>query len=270
MKKINLLMLIGLLFSNVIVAQNIGYEQVQPQLTSMANISAFYEVNDINYYKGIINDPVKALEYKGDHKVAANMGVYMADMIYGIGAKSFDGNDSFGAVMELSRKLGLEEQFTQVVITRLNAKDLKATEAAGILDEVLGGSENKLSNTEKSEIYDFMLYGNYIEKLYLISSVLEKSKDSDLPASAQANLNRSLLLLMARQGEPLGELSKLMINHSSKIVAHRDIQKLLGYYTILKDEAQEIVKLEPSEIYNAEAIKDIQKQIVKIRTRIVE
>lgn len=270
MKKINVFLLLSFMITNVLVAQDIGYEDIQPQLNSMANISAFYEVNDIVYYKGVINDPVKALKYEGDKKVAANLGVYMADMIYGIGAKSFDGNESFGAVMELSRKLGMEDQFTQLVITRLNAKDLKATEAANILDEVISGSEKKLNSEEKSEIYDFMLYGNYIEKLYLISSVLEKSKGSDLPASAQANLNRSLLLLMARQGEPLEELSKLMIDHSSNIVAHRDIQKLLEYYAALKEQAPEIVKLEPAEIYNAKEIKNIQKQIGEIRERIVK
>lgn len=269
MKKLFLLFIL-LSTCSGLIAQNIDFESVQPKLTSMANISAFYEINDITYHKGIINDPPKALEYKGDKKVAANMGVYMADMIYGIGSKSLDANDSFGAVMELARKLGMEDAFTQVIIDRLNSEDIGASEAGKYLDEVLKVSEEKFTEDQQAEIYNFMLYGNYIEKLHLISSQLQKSKESDLPESAVANLNRSLLLLMARQGPPLKKLSKLMVDYSSNIVAHRDIQKLLGAYEELAKNRDKIVKMAPADMYEAKEIKAIQKQIAEIRERVVE
>lgn len=270
MKKLHLLFIIGILISNLVGAQNIDIQSVQPNLKSMDAISAFYEVNDIAYYSDIVNTPQKALEYEDDKKVAANMGVYLADMIYGIGAKSLKANESFGAVMELSRKLGLEEQFTQLIIDRINSKEITATQASLLMNDVLKGSDKEFSESQRTEIFNFILYGNYIEKLYQISSVLRKAEMSDLPESAKANLNRTLLVLMAKQGKPLSDLSKLMVDYSSTLVAHRDIRSLLKSYESLAANALEIVKLPPAEIYNHKTIKDIHKQVGTIRTRIVE
>lgn len=270
MKKLHLLFAACIMMSSIMNAQDIGIETIQPKLTSMANISAFYEINDIGFYKGIINEPAKALEYEGANKSAANMGVYLADMIYGINAKSLTANESFGAVLQLAEKVGLADQFTQLIIDRINSKTSSAEEVAATLDEILQSAQEKYTKEQKTEYYNFLLYGNYIEKLHLISSVLDQAQYSNLPASAKANLNRSLLQLMAKQGEPLKELSKLMVDYSSNIVAHRDIQALLKSYDLLKKNAPEIVKLDPAEIFKAKEIKDIQKGIKKIRTRIVD
>lgn len=236
---------------------------------SMSNISAFYEINDITFYKDIINPIEKVAGYEGEHKIAANMGVYLADMIYGIGAKNLAANESFEAVMQLSEKLGVEEQFTDLIIGRLNAENIDANEVSKNLDDALKSSGNKLSQTDRKEIYNYLLYGNYIEKLHLISSVLGRAKNSDLPASAKANLNRTLLILMAKQGNPLDELSRLMANQSSELVAHRDIQTLLALYKKLAVQKDAILKLEPAQIYNHETIKSIETQIDIVRARIV-
>lgn len=270
MKKLKLLFILGVFLSNVALAQNIELEDVQPQLTSTSAIMAFYEMNDIAYYKDIVNTPKKALIYVGDKKVAANMGVYLADMNYGIGAKALKANESFSAVMELSKKLGLEKQFTQVILDRLNNENISATEASELLDRILKDSKNKFSEAKQTEIYNFLLFGNYIEKLYLVSSVLSKSLDSDLPEAVKSNLNRSLLILMAKQGKPLEELSKLMVDYSSELVAHRDIQGLLKLYKQLAANKDKIVNLAPADIYKNKNITDIQKNIETIRARIVE
>lgn len=270
MKKLHLLLIAGILISTSIGAQNVDLQSVQPNLMSMDAISAFFEINDIQYYDDIVNTPQNALDYEGDKKVAANLGVYLADMIYGIGTKSLKAHDSFGGVMELSRKLGLEDQFTQLVIDRINSDDVTASKASSLMDDVLKNSKKEFSESQRTEIFNFILYGNYIEKLHQISSLLGKAETSDLPESAKANLNRTLLVLMAKQGKPLKELSKLMVDYSSNLVAHRNIQSLLKSYESLAANAPEIVKLPPVEIYKHQNIKEIHKQVDIIRTRIVE
>lgn len=270
MRKLFLLFLACAVSLSVLKAQNINIENIQPQLTSMANISAFYEINDITFHKGIVHDPVKAADYEGDKKVAANLGVYMADMIYGIGSKSLEANESLGAVLELAKKLEMESAFTQVLIDRLNSENVSATEAGKYIDEVFKKGEEKFSKEKRTDLYNFMLYGNYVEKLHLISSQLKQSKNADLPESAIANLNRSLLLLMARQGAPLKDLSRLMVDYSSNIVAHRDIQMLLKAYENLAKNKDRIVQLSPAEMYEAKEIVAIQKQIAEIRERVVK
>lgn len=61
-----------------------------------------------------------------------------------------------------------------------------------------------------------------------------------------------------------------MVGYSSKIVAHKDHQKLLAAYEKLASNSDEIVKIKPEEIYETKDIVDIQSQISKIRARIAK
>lgn len=270
MKNLLVILSIGFLASNLVVAQTIDLEKVQPNIMNMDAISAFYEMNDIRFYDDIINTPQKALEYEGDSKIAANLGVYMADMIYGIGTRWLEVNNSVGAVMELSRKLGIEDNFPQAIIDRINDKDVTADQASAAMNDVLKNSKNDFTKTERTEIFNYILYGNYIEKLYQVSSLLKKAESIDLPESAKANLNRNLLVLMAKQGQPLAEVSKLMSNYSSDLIAYKDLETLLDSYEKLAKDVPEIVKLSPEKIYTHSDIVDIHKKIGKIRERIVQ
>lgn len=246
-------------------------QDIMPELTHISKINAFFKVNDVAFYSDIPNDPIKAINYKRDHKIAANMGVYLGDMIYVFGTKGYKvGSESYGAAMELAKKMGIEEQFPDVIIDRYRAEKISADDVVKSLDDALDKSEKKLSATDKKEFYDFMIFGNYIEKLYIVSTLIQKSKESDLPEAAVANLNRSLLLLMARQHNPLETLSKLMSGYSSNVVAHRDIRELLESYKKLETNKDEIVKMKPAEMFVAKDIVDIQNKISKIRERIVK
>jgi len=274
-QKNHLLLIVCLLFAISVGAQDkvadSNMQDVMPELTNISKINAFFQMNDITYYSDIPNDPLKALDYEGGHKVAANMGVYLGDMVYVFGTKGYKvGSESYGAVMQLAQKTGIEDQFPDMVIERYTAEKLTADEVVKSLDAALDNSKKKLSADDKKEFYDFMIFGNYIEKLYIISTLLEKAKESDLPEEAKANLNRSLLILMSRQHEPLETLSKQMVSYSSNVVAHRDIQDLLKLYKKIAENRDKVVEMKPADLYKAKNVVAIQKEIKIIRGRIVE
>lgn len=260
-----LAMLIGVAASS----QNIEYEDIQPQLKSIKAITAFFQVNDIAYYKDIVNDPDNALRYSDENKIAANIGAYLGDMVYGLGTKSENTFKSFGAVVRLADQLDLEDEFTELVVRRINQEEISTEEAAEVLDKTLQGSSKNLDDITKKDLYNYIVYGNYIEKLYIISSLLTKAQTSGLPAAAKANLNRNLLILMAKQGDELENLSNLMAGNSNEVVAHRELQDLLDAYQKLAKNRKKILNMSAEDMFKAKEVKTIQKQIAEVRERIV-
>lgn len=85
------------------------------------------------------------------------------------------------------QKMGIEALFPSLIIERYKSEQISADDLVKSLDEALDKREKKLSADDKKGFYDFMLFGNYIEKLFIVSSLLEKSKKSNLPESAAAN-----------------------------------------------------------------------------------
>ncbi|MCF6357874.1 MAG: hypothetical protein L3J54_08720 [Draconibacterium sp.] len=173
---------------------------INSELNSLASISAFFEMRDISYYSDIVNDPVKALDYEGDNKIAANLGAYLGDMVYVMGTSGpKDAYLNYGAAMECAKHIGLEKVFPSVIIERYANEDVSSDSIVKLLDVALDNSKKQLSEKDKSEFFDFLMYGNYIEKLYVISSLLKKQENKNLSGSANANLRRDLLLLMVKQ-----------------------------------------------------------------------
>lgn len=246
-------------------------EDLLPELRSLRTIQSFFEMHDVVFYPDILSEPMKANTYEGDHKIAANMGVYMTDLAYTIGTKGYDiGNTSYGAMMELADKEGLAEDFPDLIIERYTDGDNTVDSLMLMFNNILENGEKHMSAKDKKEFHDFIIMGNYIEKLYIVAKLVEKNGQGGEDYEASKNLNRELLLFMAKQGDELDELSSLMIGYSSNVVDHKDLRKLIADYELLKANKEELMKLSADEIYNHAIVKDITANITKVRTRVVE
>ncbi len=244
------------------------------ELHSLARISAFFEMRDINYYSDIINDPVKALDYEGDNKIAANLGAYLGDMVYVMGTSGpKDAYLNFGAAMECAKRVGLEEEFPTIIIERYTNENVSSDSIVKLLDAALDNSKKQLSDKDKTEFFDFIMYGNYIEKLYIISSLLEKQENKNLSDGANANLRRDLLLLMVKQQKQLENLYSIMSaysNNTSYLFRLGQFRSLINRYDDLVANKDAILKLKPEEMFQAKEIKAIKEQIAVIRNNIVQ
>ncbi len=244
-----------------------------PNLKNLSELSAFFDMLDITYYPDLVNDPVNAHNYKNDEKkTAANMGVYLGDMVYVMGSEGYiEAYKNFGAAMELAHEVGIEDNFPNLVIDRYEGKAPKDS-VMMMLDDALNKSEKHLSANDKVIFYDFMLYGNYIEKLHIISGLLAKATESDLPDAATADLKRNLLIFMAKQRKPLEKAYEIMspyFDNSPKIINKKELEDLIDMYKELEVNKDKILKLDPINIYKAKEVKAIEKQIDVLRNRII-
>jgi hypothetical protein len=248
--------------------------EIVPKLNSIATIKGVLQMSDVGYYPEIINEPTNALKYVGDRKIAANIGVYMGDMIYVLTTSGrSEAYANYGAIMELAKDFGMTDEFPRLILERYEKGNVAIDSVLIVLEDALSNSEKKLTENEKSEFYAFMLLGNYIEKLYLVSSIIQRPKRANVPEAAVAQLKRNLLLLMGRQSGPLEELLELLADYSddaSHVVVLDEIKELSNRYKEAAAKRETISQLEPAEIYKAKEIVAIHKQIEKVRKRIVQ
>jgi hypothetical protein len=247
--------------------------ETAPQLQSLSAITAFFKMSDVRYYDDIINVPAKALDYKGDNKIAANMGAYLGDMVYVMGTSGpKDAYLNYGAAMECAKHVGLEEVFPSIIIERYADKNVSSDSIVELLDQALDNSKKQLSEKDKSEFFDFMLYGNYVEKLYIISALLKKQENKDLSDAANANLRRDLLLYMVKQRKHLDNLYEIMSVYSdndSYLFRLGQFKSLINKYEDLVNNRDAILKMKPDEMFQAKEVKAIEKQIGIIRDIII-
>lgn len=247
---------------------------VKSSAHSISDIKAIFDLADVSYYNDIVNKPTNALNYVGNKKIAANIGVYLGDMLYAMTTSGVrkDAYPSYGAVMELAKHFGLTGEFPNIIIDRYINDSVLPDSVLVLLQNALDNSEKKLSESDKSEFFAFVTLGNYIEKLYIISNLIEKPNDKDIPEEASLMLKRDLLLLMGKQSEPLGKLLTVLSNHSensSNVMDLDEIKELINNYKIVGEKREDLLQLKPSELYQAKEIVAIFKQIEKVRNRIV-
>jgi len=247
--------------------------ETAPQLQSLSAITAFFKMSDVQYYADIVNEPTKALDYKGDNKIAANMGAFLGDMVYVMGTSGTkDAYLNYGAAMECAKHVGLEEAFPSIIIERYADENVSSDSIVKLLDQALDNSKKQLSEKDKSEFFDFMLYGNYVEKLYVISALLKKQENKDLSDAANANLRRDLLLYMVKQREHLDNLYEIMsvyYDNDSYLFRLGQFKSLINKYEDLVNNRDAILKMKPDEMFQAKEVKAIEKQIGIIRNIIV-
>ncbi len=247
---------------------------VKPRLHSISDIKAVFQMADVGYFPEIINPPANALNYTGDRKIAANMGVYLGDMLYVVAtSKKKIAYLNYGAIMELAKNAGLTEEFPQLIIERYEKENLSTDSMLTILDKALDKSEKKLTENDKAEFFSFILLGNYIEKLYIVSKILVQPSEAGLPANVDAMLKRNLFLLVAKQTGPLEELISIVSKYAggaNQVVDMAELNELLSYYKEAQANKETLAKLAPSELYKSKEVVQVFNQIEKVRNRIVD
>ncbi len=247
---------------------------IQTKGNTIADTKAMFEMSDVSYYSDIINKPTNAIDYTGSKRIAANIGVYLADMLYAM-STSGDRKDTYpiyGAVMELAKNVGLTDEFPNLIIDRYIDDNLSPDSALIMLQNALDSSKKKLSDNDKSVFFSYLIFGNYIEKLYIISSLIEKPNNNDLPNEVNLMMKRNLLLLMGDQKEPLDKLLLMLSNHIEGSIDEsifNDVKVLSELYKGVKENNDALMQLKPAELYQAKEIVAIFRQIEKLRNIII-
>ena len=181
--------------------------------------------------------------------------------------------EGYGAIMQLAQEYGLTDNVPQIILKRYEDGDATVEEVFNMLQKALDDSERNLSQKDKHEFFAYHAFGNYIEKLYLISTIIERPKKTDVPAEVEATLKRNLIQYIGNQAIRLQGLMDLLApypNLSSDVVVLDDIKVLKAQYEYIQGKRSKLMEMGPEEFYKDKDVKAIFDQIKKIRTRIVK
>ncbi|HSH20187.1 MAG TPA: hypothetical protein VLA03_07025, partial [Draconibacterium sp.] len=84
--------------------------------------------------------------------------------------------DQYGAIMELSQNFGVTSDLLKVILKRYEDGNATVSEVYDMMQKALDDGEKYLTSEDKQEFFSYHIFGNYIEKLYVISSIIERPK----------------------------------------------------------------------------------------------
>jgi hypothetical protein len=245
---------------------------VIPELHSISELKAILEIADIGFNPDIINQTEYVSLYFGDQKIAANIGVYLADLVYVMSTKENpDIHKEYGAILELAKQFGFADDLLNVTLERYKNGNTSVDLLFELLEKSLENSSKNMSGSEVSEFSSYLLLGNYIEKLYIVSSLLQQRNDK-VDVETEAEMKSGLLSLMTRQSIRIDQMIYVLSkypNRSLDVLVLEDLQLLFNNYLNVEANRDKILKLKPVELYNSKEVITIFNQIEKIRNRIV-
>lgn len=245
---------------------------VIPELHSISELKTIFEAADMRFDPEIINQQEFVSLYLGDKKIAANIGVYLADLVYVMTTKENpDIQKEYGAVFELAKQYGIADGLLNLTFERYENGNVSMDGFFKLLEESLENSSNNMSESEVSEFNSYLILGNYIEKLYIVSSLLQQKNDKVNPAT-EAEMKRGLLHLISNQSIRINQLIYVMSkypNNSTDVLVLEDLELLFSNYLDVEANRDEILKLEAVELLKLEEVTTVFKQIEKIRNRMV-
>ena len=258
--------------------ENENYQAVvskpSQQIRSVEEIQSTLELADVGFYPEIVNDPLNAHDYNGKRKVAANAGVYFADFMYTKNqGNEYDIIKNYGAIMELAKESDLTNEVTNILIERHENGNNSPEEIEVMLQNALSNSNVYLSQEKQDQLYAYFVMGNYVERMYLTSSIIMRPKQTELPKESEAMLKRNLFPYIAQQSNQLKEVLELFNayerDEKDELVLE-EINALMNSYAIIEAQREEILSLPPDEIFQSEQVVAFFSQIATIRNQITK
>lgn len=243
------------------------------ELKSIPEIASSLGLADVEYYPELVNHPLKAQTYTGKRKIAANIGVYLTDLMY---AKNAGGQNeaykNYAALMELAGNSGLNNELTEIIYERFENDNISAEELQNMIKEALTNSALELSENQQKKLYAYLVMGNYIEKLYLSSDIIMRPKQTKLPAEAEALLKRSLMKQVSDLSGKMQEITDLMHSFDGDANDNRvrkEIEELNKRSLALEERKPEFVNLSYNELLDVKEVYYFITQIERIRANVV-
>ena len=158
-------------------------EAIDPNLNKVDQVFKILDLVNAEYNDILTNDSYRAHNYKFSYSVAAaNLGVYMADILY----HHYGGNDeamflSFAAAQELAKYIGVESEFGAFTIEGMTGTTVNRDTLARLFNGLLRDSEKYNNEKEMIFVHTSFLIGSFVEKVFISSNLLtEKLANNEL------------------------------------------------------------------------------------------
>lgn len=245
---------------------------VIPELHSMSELKELFQEAKIGYKPEIINQTEYVERYYGTLKIAANLGVYLADFLFAITTNdSLDIDNDYGAIFQLATKYGISASLYELCLKRQKEEGIALDDLFYELEQVLEKSRSEMDESDVSEFSSYLIFGNYIEKLYLVSALVREEGLMEDPA-IEKETKLKMLRLLSNQSVRINQLLYILSKYpdaSENVVVLEDLELLFSCYLDVEANRDSLLKLEPDEICKSAKITSIFEQIDKIRSRVV-
>lgn len=179
-------------------------EAIDPNLTRVDQVFNILDMVHAEYYDMLTNDPYNAHNYKTSYPVAAaNLGIYMTDVIYHFYGENEDGMFiTFQAAQELANYIGVESEFATFTFEQLEGTIIRRDTLTRLFNTLLEDSEKYNTEQEMIFIHTAFITGSFIEKVYISSNLLvQKMSDQEMTKEEESDI-RELLVIYLNQLDP--------------------------------------------------------------------
>lgn len=150
------------------------------QLPSPVELFMFMWDGEMGYNPNHLNLVDNAKLYEGSKNKAINLGVYSADLAYcTVYEKNQEARNLFSASIELAQNLGLTEGFDSDLLDRIDHNIENSDSLFQITNQSYSQSLTYLQSQNQVQILPYIVYGGWLESLYIATQSLKKENLSN-------------------------------------------------------------------------------------------
>lgn len=147
---------------------------VRVSIEDAAVLNKMLKDNGYAYNSAVLNSPGKASGYSSSKMQALNLGAYGSDLNYAFSyQQSQDMMNSFKAVLELAKKLGVESAFNQEMLEKLTNTEDTSADKSIMLTRAYRHAQDNLHSNERAALATLMVVGGWTETLFIYTSNLK-------------------------------------------------------------------------------------------------
>ena len=246
-------------------------ENINPGLKDPSVVTVVLDMAGAEYIDGLVV-PMENVDYYAQDKTQAALmlGVYTVDIAYLV---AYGKNDQALVKYERARKLadaiGLVSSFEQGVFERYVTAGADPDTLRKQLTMTANNIDKEMSKGDLSRHYTLFVTGEFIEKMYLLTQVIEQYPE-DFPEEIRSQLLRHLMMAIVQQEEALNGLIGLL----EQIREGNEGEEFMAEMTALKqvyDDAnfpEMISNWTPQTTTGGEYLARITDQVQRLRSRI--
>ena len=247
------------------------------QLMEPTEVAALLQASAAEFDPKLMNNPALYSLYAGNKvKAAANMGIYLSDLNYGI-AYTQPVKDYFEAAQGLSKTIGIEEETLQFLVKRYNDHLNQNDSVKKVVSDLLTKSTLDLKGTDKEKLAGIAMAAYQIENLHITLGILESYPKDMLPEDARAAILAPLFKIVLSQKSSIETTYHFFLTFSDPLDPHKNpnylyyvkaFEELIEVYKKLNVE-EKIAANHYSELMTNTVIWELNEKVTAIRSKIV-
>ena len=225
-------------------------QNVFNSLPERSEIVGLTEKAKAEYNPQILNNPENIGNYVIESSMALNLGVYGADLyVTGVFEQTQESFLFLKAVNILAKNLGVSNAFDEAIIDRMEANKEIRDSTMSIITQSFKKIDKYLAENGRPGASSLVVTGSWIESIYIACNIAKETKSEPIVKEIFIQKESLKYVIELLQNSKIAEDAKFIIS---------DLINLKIVFDSKKDE-----------IYTLESIKEIEKKVTVLRSKIV-